>query len=324
MKYDEFAFFNQQLAAMLRDGIPLEGALRELCENMRRGPLRTEYEQLEADLKNGTPLNDALAARKFPEFYAQMVRIGAQSNDLPAMLTLLADYYQRASSTWTRLKGLMAYPLLILMASFALSCFLTLIFGRLIGSNFSEIMGVPMPKTMLVNMWGPPILTGTLLLGFLFVLLVPAAGRMLRWRLPAFKEAELCQVASAMALMLKSGGNLNDALGMVRQLEKNTPASAEIARWQQHLAEGRGKFSEMSESGRVFPPLFLWLIGNAGEDLAAGFQRAADIYGARAIYRIDMLLCAALPTTILVLGGMIACQVFPVVKSFTWILNGID
>ena len=28
MKYDEFAFLNQQLAAMLRDGIPLEGELR--------------------------------------------------------------------------------------------------------------------------------------------------------------------------------------------------------------------------------------------------------------------------------------------------------
>ena len=31
MKLDEFAFFNQQLAAMLRDGIPLEGALQRLC-----------------------------------------------------------------------------------------------------------------------------------------------------------------------------------------------------------------------------------------------------------------------------------------------------
>jgi len=30
MKQDEFAFFNQQLAAMLRDGLPLEGALRRL------------------------------------------------------------------------------------------------------------------------------------------------------------------------------------------------------------------------------------------------------------------------------------------------------
>jgi len=35
------AFFNQQLAAMLRDGIPLEGALRRLCQEMKAGSLRT-------------------------------------------------------------------------------------------------------------------------------------------------------------------------------------------------------------------------------------------------------------------------------------------
>src|ERR1051325_1510721 len=59
MKNDEFAFFNQQLAAMLRDGIPLEGALRKLCEEMRRGQLRDELQALEADLAKGTPMTDA-------------------------------------------------------------------------------------------------------------------------------------------------------------------------------------------------------------------------------------------------------------------------
>ena len=42
MNYDEFAFFNQQLAAMLREGIPLEGALKQLCAGMRSGALRVE------------------------------------------------------------------------------------------------------------------------------------------------------------------------------------------------------------------------------------------------------------------------------------------
>src|SRR5580698_1777260 len=129
MKYDEFAFFNQQLAAMLRDGLPLEGALRQLCENMNRSALRSEMELLEADLKNGAPFGTALAARKLPEFYVRMAQIGAQSNDLPAMLTMLADYYQRVDSTWTRLKGLLVYPLIILVAAFGLSCFLTLLFN---------------------------------------------------------------------------------------------------------------------------------------------------------------------------------------------------
>ena len=60
MKLDEFAFFNQQLAAMLRDGIPLEGALRRLCQEMHAGSLRTELQTLEADLAKGTPMADAL------------------------------------------------------------------------------------------------------------------------------------------------------------------------------------------------------------------------------------------------------------------------
>ena len=40
MKLDEFAFVNLQLAGMLKCGIPLEGALKQLCATMRRGGLR--------------------------------------------------------------------------------------------------------------------------------------------------------------------------------------------------------------------------------------------------------------------------------------------
>src|SRR5437016_3947732 len=52
---------------MLKTGIPLEGALRQLCETMRRGRLRTELELLQADLAKGAPLREAVAARKLPE-----------------------------------------------------------------------------------------------------------------------------------------------------------------------------------------------------------------------------------------------------------------
>ena len=125
MKYDEFAFMNEQLAAMLRDGLPLEGALRQLCAGMRHGPLRSELEKLEADLAKGTPLREAVRARQLPDLYRQMLEVGAQSNDLPAILTLLADHYQRRHVIWTRLKGLMVYPVIVLFGAFVLSCFLS-------------------------------------------------------------------------------------------------------------------------------------------------------------------------------------------------------
>ena len=118
MNYDEFAFFNQQLAAMLREGIPLEGSLKQLCAGMKTGLLRAELSLLGEDLASGMPLNQALARRKLPDFYARMVEIGARSNDLPGVLTLLADHYHAANALWTRLKGLMVYPLLVLLVSF--------------------------------------------------------------------------------------------------------------------------------------------------------------------------------------------------------------
>src|SRR5258708_19930978 len=93
MNYDEFAFFNQQLAVMLRDGIPLEGALKELCSGMRDGPLRAEIEQLEVCLNRGTPLAEALAGRRLPPFYVQMIQIGVRSNHLPPAPTMLPHHY---------------------------------------------------------------------------------------------------------------------------------------------------------------------------------------------------------------------------------------
>src|SRR4051794_21648559 len=107
MNYDEFAFFNQQLASMLRDGVPLEGALKQLCQDMRSGPLRHEMEALHGDLTRGTPLQEALSRRNLPPFYRAMVDIGVRSNDLPGTLIMLADYYHRSNALWMRLKGLM-------------------------------------------------------------------------------------------------------------------------------------------------------------------------------------------------------------------------
>ena len=324
MNYDEFAFFNQQLASMLREGIPLEGALEKLCAEMQRGELRSEMERLDADLKNGTPLKAALEARKLPDFYVQMLQVGQQGNDLPAVLLMLADYYQRADSTWTRLKGLMVYPVIVLCAAFVLSSFLTIASLRVIASGFPEVMGFTVPPSIMVNLWAPPILIGLVLAVVLLVLCVPALHRRLRWRVPAFKEAKLAQVAAAMGMLLKSGGNLNDALGLVEQMERGTAASGELAQWRGKLAQGRGQFAEMAGPGRAFPPLFLWLVSNAGEDLAGGFRRAAEIYTLRAVQRIEMLLYAALPFAMLALGLMICFQVFPVMQTFVRLLNGID
>ena len=68
------------------------------------------------------------------------------------------------------------------------------------------------------------------------------------------------------------------------------------------------KFSEVAAGNRLIPPLFVWVVASAGEDLTAGFNRAAEIYHARAIYRTEVALFSVLPVASLVPGR----------RSFFW------
>jgi type II secretory pathway component PulF len=323
MKSDEFAFFNQQLAAMLRDGIPLEGALQRLCAEMREGGLKQELQLLQESLSRGTPLTEAVRARRLPELYQNLLEVGAQSGNLPGVLTLVADYYQRKHNLWTRLKGLMVYPAMVLCASFLLSCFLSFILNTLVWPNLAFITSGEVPSGIKVVMWLSPVVLGAMTAAVLASLATPMLRRALRWRLPAFRESSLAEVASAMALLLRSGVPLDHALALVERLEENSCAEAELAEWRRRLAAGRGKFADLALPGRAFPALFVWVVSQSGDDLAGGFQKAAEIYQSRAGYRRELLLYSALPCSVLALGLMIVVQVQPVFATLVRFMNMI-
>src|SRR5882757_7434600 len=325
MNYDEFAFFNQQLGAMLRDGIPLEGALRRLCQEMRAGSLRDELQALEADLARGTPMADALSPRQLPGLYKRMILVGVKSGDLPGALTMLADYFQRQNSIWTRLKSMMVYPLIVMFVAFSISMVLAFLWTCVIGPSMKEVfggMGMRLPGATLFAfetlqaIWVFPVVLGVLFLLAAGVVFVPGLRGKILWRLPAFKEATVSRIASSLTLLLRNGVNLPDAIGLVEQLENSTAATADLQQWQKRLAAGSVKFSEVAAGNRLVPPLFVWVVASAGEDLTAGFNRAAEIYHSRAIYRTEVALYSVLPVASLFLGAVILSQAFLVISMF--------
>jgi type II secretory pathway component PulF len=322
MNLDEFAFFNRQLAEMLRGGLPLEGALRQLAATMRAGALREEIQLLEADLARGTPLPEALGRRRFPEFYTRMMRLGAQGRDLPGLLTMLADYYQRRHALWSRLQALLVYPALVLLAATGLSVFLIWLYRNVLYVAATELVGLHvLPAGPPLMLWLPLVwLVGFAALALLAVAL-PATRRWLRWRLPGFKEFNVAQFAAAMHLLIARGGNLGEALGLLRDLEGPSPAGRELARWRERLAAGAGQFAEFAAAPLVFPRLFVWLVAEAGADLAAGFKRAADLYQQRAAHQVEMMLYAALPTAVLALGLLILLQLSSALSLIVSVLN---
>lgn len=326
MNNDEFAFFNQQLAAMLRDGISLESALQRLCLDMRQGGLRSELETLQKDLARGVPLAEAARARRLPELYRRMLQVGAQSNNLPAILTMLADYYHGRTLIWTRLKGLMVYPTIVLIGSLLLSCFLAFLIQRVQADTTSplEFLAGHALAHLSLAIWIPPAFLAVLTIVALALIFNPALRRRWRWKAPAFREGAIAQTASAIALMLKSGVPLDNAFALMQHIEEGTAAGAEFGRWRQRLAAGNARFPEITADGQVFPPLFVWTVAQSQENLATGFERAADLYQARANYRSELLLYSALPCSVLALGLVIVSQIQPVIAAFVSMMNALS
>jgi type II secretory pathway component PulF len=172
----------------------------------------------------------------------------------------------------------------------------------------------------MLTMWTPPVVMGLIAVLGVAAVSVPGWRARLRWRVPAFREASLSQLASAIALMLKNGTTLAEALALAQALEAKTPAAWTLARWRQSVEAGHGKPTQWPAI-KPFPPLFLWLVQRSGEDPAAGFQKAAEIYQARASYKIEIALYGALPVSILLLGQMVFWQVMPLMRHLIWFMN---
>ena len=113
-------------------------------------------------------------------------------------------------------------------------------------------------------------------------------------------------------LLLSRHYPLRDALQLMTLLAPGASVRSELKEWGARLALGATRFDQMAQGGRVFPPLFVWLVSSAGEDLSEGFGRAASIYYSRAHHKIEMALYVLLPICTLTLGLLVLGQTYPV------------
>ncbi len=324
MNYEELAFVNRQLAAMIRSGLPLEGGLRQLSRQMRNRQLKQEMAALEEDLAQGIPLPEAVSKRQLPELYKKLVAIGAQGGNLAGILVLLADHYQAQSILWTRLRGLMVYPVIVLVGCLVASIFLGTLSHHFFQINLQEQQGLFMgrnlpaftefvfsnPKAYTALIFAPTALVAALLAAIAAVCSWPSWRRGFRWRLPILLEASCAQLAATLHLLMAGGCSLRDAVQLLGLLEKHTRLGRELAAWQERLSAGAGRFAEMVSPSKLLPPLFVWVVASAGEDLPGGLKQAADLYQARAVRRGDVFLNAFLPVSVMLLGVMVATQAY--------------
>jgi type II secretory pathway component PulF len=127
---------------------------------------------------------------------------------------------------------------------------------------------------------------------------------------PGLKEASIARLSRLFGMMLQSGCSLKETLPVLRQVERGTPVQRMIRVWEQTIAEGGSRFESLAKDASPLPPLFFWLVGTDRENWTAGLLRAAAIYHNRARNKLELLLTAVLPVSVIILGVLILLQTY--------------
>ena len=313
MNYYHLAVISRQVAEMLDAGFPLEQGLHRAALSMRAGKNRREFQRLEEDLKQGTPLQDAVRRRRLPSFYKSMLSVGCGSDALAAVLRQLADYYLEKASIRSRLVGLTVYPMIVLVCMGALSLFISLFllprmvetFFRATGSMFPSSVNPELPS-FLPGIIGPPAVILLLLVVFACVRWIPAIRTKLARVVPPFSYRNIANLAGLFDVGLGAGMTLRDILQLLMRFERGETVRR-LKRTDQALSEGENAVDAIKTAG-LFPSFSLWMLRFAGDNLKDGFHAIASYYANHARSTADTMLYGGLSSAIILLGGLALWQ----------------
>src|SRR2546426_5626287 len=127
VKANDFLLFNQQLAALLRAGIPILQAITMLRRRATSARLRGVLAEIEEAIRGGAALSQAFAAQgaTFPRIYTASILAGERSGALDEVVSCYVNYMRRSVGLRRKIRGALAYPTFLLMASLGMVVFLT-------------------------------------------------------------------------------------------------------------------------------------------------------------------------------------------------------
>ena len=181
----EFTLFNQELAALLRAGLPLLQCLDIMLERMPNPLFRSVLKEVRDKVKSGTALSDAFRAHGdlFPRIYSASLVAGEKSGGLETVIQRYVQYLKLTEGTRKKVVAAMVYPIFLFISLIVAAAFLLLwVVPRFAGFfegfdaklPFLTVVLLTVAKTLQNNVW---YILAALAAGVLLPLqLVPARG----------------------------------------------------------------------------------------------------------------------------------------------------
>ncbi len=150
----EFLFFNQELRALLKAGLPVLASLDILIERRKNQVFKRALEDIRDRVRSGQSLSEGFSAQgdMFPKLYSSSLASGERSGELPTMLTRFVDYSKTVLAIRRKVVSALVYPAILLCLCIGMVC---LMFFYIIPKfkEFIDTLGgdLPLPTQILMG-----------------------------------------------------------------------------------------------------------------------------------------------------------------------------
>lgn len=342
-KLQELATFTQQLANLLKSGMPLTVALNSMTHLETKGIPSDVSRQLRQDVIEGKSLSDAMSRQPhiFSDLFVNMVRAGEQSGALVDVLRRLGAHFERFAEVQSKFVSALIYPCVVAAVGIAvivffvtvmLPKFMTIFEGMndKLPASTQMVMGL---SDFVAKYWWMMILV---VVAFWVVLnryrATPAGRRTLdRWKLsvPVFGKVVRLnlfgQFCRTLGTLLTNGVPVLTALKISESIIPNVVLKEAIAKTREEVTDGKTIAQPLARS-KVFPQLMIDLIriGEDTGDVPGALDNLAGTYENELAIQLRVLTNLIEPAMIITMAVGVGFLLFSVVSAMFSITQNLN
>jgi type IV pilus assembly protein PilC len=321
----EFLVFNQELATLLKAGMPLVQSLDLLKRRVESPIFKGVLDDVHERVRSGTALSEAFGAhgRLLPSVYTASLLAGERSGSLDTVLRRFVEYSKIIASVKRKTLSALVYPAILISLALVLVGIIVL---RVVPafSDFYASFGAELPLITRVIV----AVSDTVRSQFLVIVLaiVVAVLAMMAWvrqpgqrarldrlllRLPVVGEIankfSTSQMARTLGTLLGGGLPLVNALDIAAQSIGNRFMARELDVVAARVREG-ASFAGALEARHVFPDVAVKMaeVGESTGALQEMLNTVADFFDEEIETRMERFVTLVEPVLLVIMGLVIA------------------
>jgi general secretion pathway protein F len=298
---DDLIVLNEEIAAFVKAGIPLELGLKGLSGsvNSRLAELAT---RMSSRMSQGRKLTDVLAEEGpiVSPVYVAVVEAGLAAGKLPDALQSLTVSTQVLQEIRRRMLLAMIYPAICLCVGYAIFCFfLSVVAPHLIGTveSFSNAWPIQLLRWLMQNRDYFTMVIPSAVISVIIVVMIlrktVARGlgqRYVTLRFLTGRSLDLAQFMEILALQIEYNASLAKAFVLAADSTENRQLQLDARQVHDSLTNGVSLTTALKPVHSL-PPLVLWMMANGEKQgmLAETLRQLSEIYRRRTLRKAQII-----------------------------------